>query len=68
MEGIFDIIESVVVWGSVLFTLGLVVYLAYLQYLKIKHRRARRRHHGRHGTRQSNGQVRERRHSHTPQA
>jgi hypothetical protein len=68
MEGLFDIFESIVMWGAVLFTIGLVIYLGYLQYLKIKRRRARRRHYGRRGTRPSNGHSREHRHSHNQQS
>jgi hypothetical protein len=47
MAGLYDLIETILLWGVVAFTLALVVYLGYLQYLKAKRRGARRRHHAR---------------------
>ncbi len=44
MAGLYDLIENALIWGAVIFAIGLVIYLAYLQHLKVKHRRARRRH------------------------
>jgi hypothetical protein len=47
MTELYDWIESTLVWGTVVFAIGLVSYLAYRQYLKVKYRRARRRHRAR---------------------
>lgn len=47
MLGFFDKIEAALMWGTVVFAAGLVIYLAYLQYRTVKRRRARRRHRAR---------------------
>lgn len=67
MEGIYDTMEAALIWGSVLFAFGLVIYLAYLQYLKIKRRRAHRRHRAHRAMRQSDGHAGEHRPSHNHQ-
>jgi hypothetical protein len=47
MSELYDTIESTLMWGVVIFAVGLVIYLAYRQYRKMKCRRMRRRHHAR---------------------
>ncbi len=44
MQDLYDVAESALIWGMVVFAVGLVFYLAYLQYLKLRRRRERRRH------------------------
>lgn len=68
MEGLYDTIEFVLIGGAVLFTFGLVIYLAYLQYRKVKRRRSHRRHRARRSMRQSSGTVGEHLPSHTPKS
>jgi len=43
MLGVFDKVEAALMWGTVMFAVGLVIYLAYLQYRTVKRRRSRRR-------------------------
>jgi len=47
MSELYDTVESALMWGAVLFAVGIIIYLAFLQYLKAKHHRARRRHRAR---------------------
>ena len=47
MAELYDIIETTLMWGGVVFVIGFVIYLGYLQRRRIKHRRARRRRHER---------------------
>jgi uncharacterized membrane protein YebE (DUF533 family) len=67
MQKILDVITFALIWGTVLFALGVVTYLAYLQYRKIKHRRAHRRRRARRAMRQSNGPAEEHRPRHKQQ-
>ena len=64
MEGLYDTVESTLVWGAVILTLAVIIYLAFLQYLKMKRRRAYHRHRARRALAQPNGFAGERRHSH----
>jgi hypothetical protein len=68
MEGIYDTMEAALIWGVVILTFGVVIYLAYLQYVKIKRRRAHRRHRSHRTMRQSNGPDGEHRPSHNHQS
>ncbi len=68
MDSIYDTIEAILVWGTVIFAFGLVGYLAYLQYLKVKHRRARRRHRAHRSRRHSDEPIGEHRPSHSHQS
>jgi hypothetical protein len=52
MADLYSVIETVFIWGLVVFAVGLVIYLGYRQYLKTKYRRARRRRHARRAMRQ----------------
>ncbi len=64
MNWLFDTFEAVLIWGAVILTLGLVVYLACLQFLKMKQRRARRRRRVRRAMPPPNGPAREQRPTH----
>jgi hypothetical protein len=57
METLYYTIETVVMWGAVIFSLGLVVYLAYRKYRRMKHRRAYHRHRARRAMKLSDGVV-----------
>ena len=55
MTELYNWIEFTLMWGGVLFIIGLVIYLAFLQYRRAKHRRARRRRHARRAMRRQGG-------------
>ena len=65
MEDLYDTVEGIILWGGVILTFGLVVYLAYLQYRKIKHSRARRHHRAHRALRHSRGPAGDQRPSHS---
>jgi O-antigen/teichoic acid export membrane protein len=52
MSGLYDIVEGALMWGLVVFTIGLIIYLGYLQYRRIRRHRSRHRHRSRRSTRQ----------------
>ena len=45
-------VERAVIWGLVIFALGLIAYLGYLQYRRIRRHRSRHRHRSRRSSRQ----------------
>jgi hypothetical protein len=51
-------------WGGVILTLAVVIYLGYLQYLKMRRRRARYRRRAHRATRHPTDRAGERRPSH----
>ena len=67
MKELFDACEAALIWGTVIFALGLVSYLAYQQYRKAKRRRAHRRHRARRASKQSDGTMGEQQASHNHQ-
>ncbi len=44
MANLYKTIESTALWGTVLFAIGLVIYLGYLQFRRMKRHRSHRRH------------------------
>ena len=68
MDGLYDTVESTLIWGSVIFTIGLVVYLGYLQYLKMKYRHVRRRRRSRRTMTQPDEAAGDRQPSHNHQS
>ena len=68
MAELYDVIETTLIWGLVISTIGLVVYLVYLQSLKMRNRRARRRRRAHRAMTQPNAPVGEHRPSHNQQS
>ena len=64
MEDLYYMCEGALIWGTVIFTIGLVFYLARRQYRTMKHRRAHRRRRARRAMKQSGGPIGEHRPSH----
>ena len=57
MADLYDLVETLLMWGAVALAIGVVIYLAYLQYRNIKRARSRRRHHGHRSRRHRTGSA-----------
>jgi len=68
MGNTYSAFETAVFVWTVIFAVGLVVWLAYLQYRKIKRRRTHRRYRAHQAIKRSGGARREHPHSHNHQS
>ena len=59
MDDLYNKFEATLMWGVVIFTLGLMTYLAYRRYREIRRRRAHHRHRARRAMRQARGPAAE---------
>jgi hypothetical protein len=61
MSGLYDLLESALIWGSVLFAIGLIIYLGYLQFRRLWRRGSRHRHRSHHSHREPYWRIARRR-------